>query len=206
VRRNYRVALRPLLAAALGAAVSCDRPAIARDSASDAGDPRSRPGYVVDSILPAAEALARFRVGLDSVTSLDGPASRDELFRQFASALLHKDRRALQSLAITRAEYAYLVYPDSRVSRPPFRQPPEVAWLLLQAQSNGSLTKVIARAQRVDLAGYRCESPESDGPVRVWRGCVVSARLDGHSRDLRLFDAIVEHGGRYKFAGFDSDF
>lgn len=188
----------------------CDRPdsldaiGVAR---RDPGDPRGRPGYVIDSLLPPGEALRRFRVGLDSTVTLDGPRSRDDLVQRFFVALAARDRPALEALAINRAEFAWVVFPDSRVSRPPYNQPPDIGWLLLQSSSAGGLTKLLARADRLaPAAGYRCQAPAVvDGAVRLWTACVVRAREGGHARDIRLFGTIVEHRGRYKFVGFDSD-
>jgi ketosteroid isomerase-like protein len=189
---------------------ACDRPASANERGAlraDSYDPRKRPGYIVDSIFAPEEALRRFRIGLDSVASLDGPTRRDELVQRFFAALRRKDRAALSALAIDRAEFAYLVFPQSRWSRAPYRQPPDVAWMLFQAKSEGSLTKLLGRADRFELAGYRCRDTETDGPMRLWAGCVVRVRETGggRARDLRLFGTIIERDGHYKFAGFAND-
>jgi hypothetical protein len=172
----------------------------------DAARP-SGPGYVVDSILPPDEALRRFRDGLSQPVHLDGPPNRDQLVRRFFSVLRRRDRAALEALAIDRAEFAYLVYPELRTSRPPYRQLPDVTWLMLRANSDGGRAKLLQRALELDPISYRCARPaETEGQLRVWNGCLVRARYGGRVRHLRLFGAIIERNGRFKFAGFDTDF
>ena len=195
-----------VLAAALPLVLlACDRPADGSRGASSS-DPRATPGYVIDSIHPPGEALRRFRAGLVEPTAFDGPTSRDELYRRFADALRRQDGNALAGLSVTRAEYAFLVYPELSISRPPYNQPPEVAWTLLLQSSRAGYTRVLDRAPRFTLEGYQCPAePKSEGRIRVWSGCTVSARVDGAPRTLRLFGAIVERDGRFKLASFAND-
>lgn len=167
---------------------------------------QSASGHVVDSILPPEESLRRFRAGLRGVARLDGPRSRAELLQQFDAALETRDRGRLEALAVTKAEYAYLVYPELEVSRPPYRQPPEIAWLVMSASSSGSLTKLLSRADRFQTVSCECAAPpELEGALRVWHGCTVRLRDAGASRSLRLFGAIVERSGRFKFASYAND-
>lgn len=191
-----------MIASAVMAALSagCDVPA-----GQDA--PEHPPGYVVDSILPPAEALRRFRAGLDSPATLDGPRSRDSLVRRFLSGVAARNRAALDSLAMTRAEFAYLVFPQVRWSKPPYSQPPDVAWMLFRANSRTGLTRLLERADRLRLQSYTCpDSAERDGTLRLWTGCTVRVIDGGRSRELHLFGTIIELAGRYKFAGFNNDF
>lgn len=189
----------------LGVLVSCDRP----DSSQGSGAIPSvgaTPGRIVDSLLPPEEALRRFRVGLDTPTALDGPRSRDELVRRFVRAVQNKDRTALDSLLVTRAEYAFLVFPELRISRPPYDQPPEIAWILTGAATNSGLSKLLGRADRYQFGEYRCGgSPRAEGQLRVWSDCTVDVSADGERRPARLFGAVIERDGRYKFAGFAND-
>jgi hypothetical protein len=185
--------------------LSCDRPASSQGSGAiqSAG---ATPGRVVDSLLPPEEALRRFRVGLDTPAALDGPRSRDELVRRFVLAVQNKDRAALDSLLVTRAEYAYLVFPELRISRPPYDQPPEIAWILTSAATNSGLSKLLGRTDRFQFGEYRCGgSSQAEGQLRVWSDCMVDLSVDGERRAARLFGAIIERDGRYKFAGFAND-
>lgn len=164
------------------------------------------PGYVVDSILPPEEALRRFRAGVAPVTRLEGPASRDELVERFLGALLARDSAALARLAIDRAEFAYLVYPESRLARPPYRQPPEIAWLTLRLASEGGLRRLLSRAPAVHPLGIVCpDSAVAEGRMRITTGCAVRVREAGATRPVRLFGRLVELDGRWKIVGFDGD-
>jgi hypothetical protein len=192
-------------------ALACDRPSSSDGgrSALSASDSalRATPGYVVDSIHPPAEALRRFRVGLDSVTTLSGPRTRDELVTRFMTAVGAGDRVALERLAITRAEYAFLLYADLAVSRPPYRQPPEVAWLLLSTGNLGAIDKLTRGvATRFELLDYDCPvAAELSGTVRLQRGCTIRTREAGVERLMKLFGTIVEHRGRWKLLSLEGD-
>jgi len=186
--------------------------AVVATLASACGAPKSDaperpPGYIIDSILPPGEALRRFRAGLDSPTTLAGPRSRDSLVRAFFRGVAARNRPALDSLAMTRAEFAWLVFPQSRWSKPPYNQPPDIAWMLFRANSESGLTKLVNRAERFELLSYSCpDTSEHDGALELWPKCVVHLKDQGQPRDLHLFGTIVALDGRFKFAGFDNDF
>ena len=199
MRRVSRVAMIASAVVATLVSATCGAPK------SDA--PQHPPGYVVDSILPPGEALRRFRAGLDSPATLAGLPSRDSLVRSFFRRVAAKNRAALDSLAMTRAEFAWLVFPQSRWSKPPYNQPPNIAWMLFRANSESGLTKLVNRSERFELLSYTCaDTAEHDGALRLWPKCVVHLKDEGQSRDLHLFGTIIELGGRFKFAGFDNDF
>lgn len=169
--------------------------------------PSHPPGYVVDSIHPAEEQLRRFRAGLTAPATLDGPASRDELVTRFLDAVERKDSAALSRLVMNRAEFGFLVYPELSVSRPPYRQPPEIAWMLSATATGAGMTKLLARADQLKPRGYRCaEAPALEGALRLWRGCAVLVHAGNSTKPLRLFGAIIERDGRYKFAGLNNAF
>lgn len=163
-------------------------------------------GYVVDSIHPPEEALRRFREGIDTVRELDGPPSRRQLIEAFRRAAMRSDTGALRALALNRAEFAYLVYPESRLSRPPWRQSPEIAWRLLSQASEGGLRKLLERAPAMSLLDATCpDSIQVEGRMRTISGCTMRVQTPDNVRDVRLFGRIVELGGRWKIVGFDGD-
>lgn len=193
--------LVPVAAALLLAA--CGGPG---DRAGDAAQQEPAPA-VIDSALPPAEALRRFRVGLDSTAALDGPSSRGALLRAFGTAVAARDTAALLRLAINRREFAYLVYPVSKLSRPPFRQAPDIAWLMLQNASHGGLRKLLQRAGEITVMGHSCpDAFEVDGSLRTVSGCVTRVRTrEGTERNLQLVGRIIELRGRWKIVGYDGD-
>ena len=192
-----------ILVSSIALLSNCDRPA----SANERGAVRGvTPAAFIDSAMPAGEALRRFRAGLDSPAHLDGPAKRDELVNRYLAAARAKDRAALQRLAIDRAEFGFLVFPQSRWSKPPYNQPPELEWLLLSQQSDASLSKLLRRAERMEFRGYACaKAPEQDGGLHYWPDCVVHVREGGRVRDVRLFGSIIELDGRFKFRDLKND-
>jgi hypothetical protein len=218
-KRSYQL----VVAALLAAAASCQRSSEAAPVRVSIADSvraaearrdsivRARPGYVIDSVLPAEEELRRFRVGLTRTpTELSGgAASREALLARFASAVKRRDTTTLRELRIDRAEYAYLIYPGSQYTRPPYRQSPQIAWLLLSAASDKGLHRVVERYGGSDLpvSSARCDaSPRHDGGVKYWSGCRLLVRNgSGENRWVRLFGSVAERNGRFKFASYEND-
>lgn len=205
--RSQVVPRRALALAMAALCVACDRPAAANDGGTVASAASRPPGYIVDSIHPPETTLRRFRAGLEEPHQLDGPRTRDELVRRFVAAVHARNAQALRALTISRAEFAYLVYPESRLSKPPYRQPPEITWFLLEAGTGAAVQKLVTRgADRFQLLGYRCPAlPEPEGALRIWTDCMVEAREGDSNRELRLFGRIVERNGRFKFVGLQGD-
>lgn len=198
--------MRPGVAAAAILAVAVALAVLGRAAGWGTRPAPLPPGYVVDSIHSPEEALRRFRVGLPPVAGLDGPSSRDELAERFMGALIARDSAALQHLAVSRAEFAWVVHPESRLARPPYRQPPDIAWLTLQLASESGLRKLLARAPDLRPLGVSCpDSATMEGRLRVTSGCVVRVREAGTVRALRLFGRLVSLDGRWKIVGFDGD-
>ncbi len=199
--------------AVVALAAACERPSSeeeggrSRSTVSDSAL-RATPGYVVDSALPPVELLRRFRVGVDSVSRLNGPASREQLVQRFFAALERPDANSLRALAVTKAEYAWLVFPGSRVSLPPYNQPPEIAWMMLQLPSNTGFARVLQRdgGGHVRYLEHACANPEVDGAVRVHSNCTERVFMNGQYVTRRLFGSIVEHNGRFKLLSFANEY
>jgi hypothetical protein len=187
-----------LLAAVGGAAVACDRPEM-RAEAPPAG--------VVDSILTRDEAVRRFRQGLPPVMALDGGLeSRDKLVAAFVRALGKRDTLALASMAITRPEFAYVYYPTTPQSLPPYELEPGLMWhMLLQRSDRGLRRSLTAYGGRgLQLLSYDCGTERSrEGENTISGPCVMRIRDQrGRTMSLRLFSQIIERGGRYKFLSY----
>lgn len=198
-----------LLAAGVPVLMACGD--LAKDAATaDAADSTTAartPASVVDSVLPIDTLLRRFQSGLDRPSGLvDGAPSREALARRYLEALSRSDTNALRRMHITRAEYAFLYFPASRMMKPPYELPPEVAWLLLSAESGKGLSSVLRRfgGQRLELETVRCPGePLRDGLSVVWRDCVVGYRgEDNILTEQPLFAAILERAGQFKFFSY----
>lgn len=189
-----------------GAAAATEGAASTPDRARQDSIVRTRPGYVIDSIRPVEEQIRRFQADLGPRPDgfAHGAPNREALVTELARAIERNDTAALTRLVVDRAEFGYLVYPASPNAKPPYRQAPDIVWLRRSASTAKGASRLLARfgGRPLTLRGPVCAAPpEHQGENTVWAGCVVR-RPDagrGDTTTLRLFGAIVERGGRYKF-------
>ena len=176
-------------------AAACGHDATARRGADHAAH--------VDSAVSRDEELRRFRTGLvEPVALSSGAASRDELVRQYVRGLERADTTALESLALTRAEFAYLYYPTTPQGRPPYDLGPGLMWFMLQENSRRGLIHAIEErgGHALGYVGYSCDpTPSREGENTVVGPCLIHRRQSGGDVvQERLFGLIVERGHRYK--------
>jgi hypothetical protein len=133
---------------------------------------------VVDSATSIPVALERFRAGLPVLAALEQPyRDRDSLVAAVASAISRRDTVGLRALEVSRAEFAYLYYPSSPQSRPPYELPPELMWLQMEQQSARGLVRLLDRfgGGDPDAADYACESPRVEGDNTIYPACRFSS-------------------------------
>ncbi|MBV9772421.1 MAG: hypothetical protein JO040_00630 [Gemmatimonadetes bacterium] len=203
-----------------GLALSCvvlaacggrDGSAAEHDAAAASRPTTSQPA-VVDSALPVQELLRRFRADLPTTpTELAGVASRDSLVARYVGALQANDTSALEPLVLDRAEFAYLYYPTTPQSKPPYELPPALMWFQLQSSNRKGVFRAFRElgGKPLHYAGYRCdEKPEVQGENRIWNGCLVRIRPEGQGKveEARLFGGIIERAGRFKFVSYANAF
>ncbi len=203
--------LRPALLLAACSALACtsperpsnapqtaDAPRTAADSQAAHAREVAASGGTVDSILPVAEMLQRFQATTagrpDSLRHAS--ASRESLVRRFGKALASRDTAALNAMLLDRAEYAWLYYPESKLSKPPYEAPPALLWEQLLSGSDEGIRKALSKyAGQAPAAGsLTCERIATEGENRLHEDC----QLGG----VRLFGAILERDGRFKFLSF----
>jgi hypothetical protein len=164
----------------------------------------------VDSIFTPEESVRRFRVGLPAVAGLSGGArSREGLVRKFVRAVERSDTATIRRLVLDRAEFAYLYYPSSPYAAPPYSQPPGLMWFQIQLNSEKGIVRVLRRfgGQPVPYKGHVCSAaPLRQGENRFWQECTMRLSAGGGTAVKRLFGAIVERGGRFKFVSYANDF
>lgn len=173
-------------------------------------DARAEPvwaGRVVDSALPREEALRRFREKLPQVDSLvDGTKSRDELVAAYLRALAASDTAALQRMAVTPAEFAWLYYPTTPMGKPPYDLEPGLMWFLHTQRGDRGLTKALQLygGRPMSLIEYDCGTEAShEGENIVYGPCTVRLRTqDRDTLAVRLFNQILERDGRFKFLSY----
>jgi hypothetical protein len=162
-----------------------------------------------DSALAAS--LARFREGLPRTDTLrHALASKEAVVREFARLVAANDTMGLARLHLSRSEWAWLVWPESRYARAPYRQQPDVGWMLIIARSNSAVDRLLARrgGRALDVLSWRCaDEPESEGRNHYWGRCTITYRnADGAVLTERLFSSIIERDGRYKIGSYSNQF
>jgi hypothetical protein len=181
-------------------------------NAEQAGAPWRQPGDRIDSILPMPEYLSRFRSGLtEPVAFQGGAASREALARRFLEGVSARDTGAFPALRISRAEFAWLVFPHHLYSAPPYELDPELFWMQLTAGSAKGLARTLERLGGRVLAFQALDCRRDTlqirgGAVRVWSGCGVRYREGDRVQTRRLFGSIVEREGRFKLLSYANDF
>ena len=174
---------------------------------------RAQPGYVVDSILPVDEELRRFRaaIGGDSVSTLeDGAQSRDALVKMFIRALSTSDSVTLRKMLLNAREFAWLVYPESPYTHPPYTQAPALVWNQIENPAASGLSRLISRlgGKALQYQDYECAPrPDHQGKNAIWTKCTLRLGEPGESiRRRRLFGSIIERDGRFKFVSYVNEF
>ena len=157
---------------------------------------------VVDSVIPRAEALRRFREGLPEVQKFEGGASsRDALLRAVAAAVAARDTAALRTLALSRAEFAWLYYPTATQGLPPYDLAPALYWFTTETRSHSALAKLLEGGDpaRRFVAGDCGGAPTTEGMNRVWGPCLLTlAPASGAPVKLRYLSLVVEREGVWK--------
>jgi hypothetical protein len=189
----------------------------ARDSSASSGHAGPR-GAVqrpvqgqVDSILAIDEQLRRFQAGLDPVRAFTGGAhTRDALVQQWLSAIERTDTNAVRRLLLARPEFAYLYYPVSPYTYPPYQQAPQLVWFQTEFASEQGITRVLRRlgGKPLRATSSTCNPvPKQWGQMKIWDECLVQWRdSTGVVTRRKLFGAIAEYGGQFKFVSYTNGY
>lgn len=200
------------VAAIVGAAPSACRDVQGKAPPAEDTSYRLRPGYVVDSVRPVEVELQSFRANLGAPPrGLSGGAtSFVSLLAVFSRAVEANDSSALKRMEISAAEFAWLVYPTSPFTRPPFTESPRMVWYQLRVSGQVGLERLLKRrgGSPLRIIGHQCDAaPLLEGENKLWRHCVV--QTVGAARDTlseRLFGVIVERQGHFKFASYQNQY
>lgn len=162
---------------------------------------------VVDSFVPSEVALRKFQQNLTSVVQLESAfPSRDSLLAAFVRALSARDTTALASMAVSRAEFAYLYYPTTPQGKPPYDLEPGLMWHLMTQRSERGIRRTLAvyGGQRLLLLSHDCSPGSSrEGQNTIVGPCTLQLRDQaGQGVSVRLVTQIIERDGRYKVLSF----
>ena len=207
IHRTLSIALLAIGAAACGPDRSAPPiPTTAADSQRAHVAAVAASGGVIDSILPPGEALSRFRADLPEADTLRGGGeSIDALVRRFTAALSRRDTAELNAMLLDRAEFAWLYYPDSKISKPPYEAPPDLLWAQLLATSDEGAKRLLNSfgGGTHSVHSVSCPAPSMEGLNRLHEACVVRLTTGAAvGEPSRLFGTILERDGRFKFVGF----
>ncbi len=167
---------------------------------------------IVDSVFPIEEEIRRFVATLDSVPSAlrHGAGSRDELVERFIRAVETRDTTELPRLVIQRDEFITFYYPHTRYTERPYELAPALLWFQMENPSSRGLARLLERmgGRDLDLKEVTCPGePLIEGPNRIWEQCTVQVLdANGQPAERRLFGAILERDGRWKFLSYANEF
>lgn len=163
-------------------------------------------GGVVDSILPVGEALQRFRAAIPRVDTLSGASrSKEALVERLAKDLAARDSADLSAMIMTQAEFAWLFYEESPLSKPPYEAPPGLLYGQLLTASDKGARDLLARlgGSAVRVSGLDCPAPEIEGRNRLYKRCTVTFAAPGKKPlSGNLFGTILERDGRFKLLSY----
>lgn len=161
---------------------------------------------VVDSAVPIAVALEKFRRGLPRPASLTGgEASREVLVGRFIAALEDSDTAALRRMVLQQGEFAWLYYPTTVLARPPYELPPDLLWFQMRGQTEKGASLLLAERAGTALGylDHDCASQREEGENMVYGHCVIRrVTASGDTVRDRLFGLIVRRDGMHKFVSY----
>lgn len=170
---------------------------------------RKTPGYVIDSVFTPEENLRRFQADVAAPADgrLSGGApSSDALIRRYWTLLVAGDTLAMTPLIVSRAEYAYLYFPESIEGTS--GMPPAVGWELIVRQSGRGLTRALFQAQQGPATVVRTvctDTPRTMGKNTLYGPCGVVIRRDGDEETVWIAKSLMERDGVHKLLGLQND-
>jgi hypothetical protein len=141
---------------------------------------------------------------------LDATFESDEaLARAVLDSINRSDGAGLLALAVTREEFADIVWPTLRVSRPEVGMPFDYVWDDTFSKSRNHLIQTLAEhggrryeLERLEFGGAVTE--HATHTIARAAGLVVRDET-GRQRRLRLFGSIIRQGGRSKVLSYIVD-
>jgi hypothetical protein len=130
--------------------------------------------------------------------------------RRFVRAVAANDTNDLKAMAFHSREFADLYYPESPYSRPPYHQPPALAWSLIQNPSASGLTRLLHNrgGKPMTYVSHKCDPKVlHEGHNTRYAGCLITV-IEGKGAPVtrRYFGSIVERDGKYKFLSYTNQF
>lgn len=170
---------------------------------------RKTPGYVIDSVFTPEENLRRFQstvIGAPPTRLSGGARSTDDLLRQYWALLSTADTLNMSPLVVSRAEYAFLYFPESEEG--PNGMPPHIGWELIVRQSGRGLFRALVIAQREPSPVLRTEcsdTPRKVGKSTIYGPCGVVIMRNGVEETIWVAKTLIERDGIHKLMGLQNE-
>lgn len=136
----------------------------------------------------------------------NGHGSIDALAGAFVRSLAAGDTAKLHALRLSRAEFAFLYFETTPVSRPPYALSPGLLWFQMDSRSTRGATRLLEEFSEAQLRyrGVRCSGPvQVQGRNRIHPGCAVTFEHPaGGVRTGEFFGRVVERDGYFKILAY----
>jgi hypothetical protein len=110
---------------------------------------------------------------------------------------------------LSRAEYAWLYYPHTRYTRPPYELGAELLWIQISENSEKGIVRLLRRYGGSTLRYQALSCPDSsvtEGPNTLLGPCRVTfAAADSAARTLQIFGSIISRDGQVKFVSYANE-
>ena len=169
--------------------------------------PDRAPATPDEQLTPWEARLAAFQHGLPRPDRFTGGApSRDSLVALIVRGIETRDTTLLRRLAVSKAEFAWLVYPTSPQGRPPYDLEPQAYWEMLFFHSDGGITRALETygGSSLGVTSYHCDTTESrEGENLLVGPCLLQRRtFAGQAVQEALFGQLIERGGAWKVLSY----
>ncbi|NWF75052.1 MAG: hypothetical protein HXY53_00520 [Nitrospirae bacterium] len=133
-------------------------------------------------------------------------SSVEELSNSVLEALMKKDIKVLENLAMTRDEFYKYIWPEIPWSRPKTNMPFEYYWKDLHQKSSTSLRWILSEygGQKFEFIKiYFAKDKRQYKKLNIYRDSrLIVEDEKGKQKEIELFGSIVELNGRYKILSY----
>lgn len=167
-------------------------------------------GGVVDSILPIPVQLDRFRAEITDKpdTLRHASSSIKSLVMRLSAAVAANDTAEMNAMLLDRAEFAWLYYPGSKMSLPPYEAPPQLLWGQILATSEEGAQNLLKKfgSSSFTVTDVNCPTPPvAEGQNLLHEGCLLKVKSPGAvAGGAPYFGTIIERDKRFKFVSYAS--
>jgi hypothetical protein len=134
--------------------------------------------------------------------------SAERLAASVLEAVVHRDRTALERLAVDEREFRTRVWPHLPAARPERNLPVEYVWRDLHQKSEAALDETMAKhgGRRYELVSVAFGDSTDYGAYRVYRATTLHVRDGGGAATaIRICGSMIEENGGWKVFSYVVD-